>query len=336
MEWGVFLGIEKEEVTLDAAVNSTVSINCLTNYAAGWLVDRIEWGSTGSNWLSAVLASVGNPNSDLVLTTNTANSGASDRVATVHLKAGRLTHKITVTQQQFPSIALRFARSNIVWDAANSRLTFATTEAENVTIPANVQGVFFKWGSLVAISPTGTSANYNASQILFSANGTKNYTWANVPYINETIAPFNDSDLNSDDFATYNGNSGYNASTNKGDICRYITAQGWVPSGERWRLPKQSELDALIAETTSVGNNGGFGSITSPNTPANVNGFWQVPSGRWLGKGAATAGTSRGTEQVPGVSSVYFPAGGIVATPMGVCTTQAAMLTRGQVRPKVP
>jgi hypothetical protein len=305
-----FLGIEKEEVTLDAAVNSTVSINCLTNYAAGWLVDRIEWGSTGSNWLSAVLASVGNPNSDLVLTTNTANSGASDRVATVHLKAGRLTHKITVTQQQFPSIALRFARSNIVWDAANSRLTFATTEAENVTIPANVQGVFFKWGSLVAISPTGTSANYNASQILFSANGTKNYTWANVPYINETIAPFNDSDLNSDDFATYNGNSGYNASTNKGDICRYITAQGWVPSGERWRLPKQSELDALIAETTSVGNNGGFGSITSPNTPANVNGFWQVPSGRWLGKGAATAGTSRGTEQVPGVSSVYFPAGG--------------------------
>lgn len=163
---------------------------------------------------------------------------------------------------------------------------------------------------MVAISPTGTSANYNASQILFSANGTKNYTWANVPYINETIAPFNDSDLNSDDFATYNGNSGYNASTNKGDICRYITAQGWVPSGERWRLPKQSELDALIAETTSVGNNGGFGSITSPNTPANVNGFWQVPSGRWLGKGAATAGTSRGTEQVPGVSSVYFPAGG--------------------------
>ena len=307
-----FLGIEKEEVTLDAAANSTVSINCLTNYAAGWLVDRIEWGSTGSDWLSAVPASIGNSNSDLVLKANTANSGASDRVATVHLKAGRLTHKIIVTQQQIPSIALRFARSNIVWDAANSRLTFATTEAENATIPANVQGVFFKWGSLVAISPTGTSANYNASQILFSANGTKNYTWEDVPYIDETTGKFGTHSIDEDDFDGYNGGTntggpGYSAFANKGDICRYITAQGWVPSGERWRLPKQSELDTLMAEA-SVSNNGGFGNDgTSPNTPSNVNGFWKVPSGRWLGKGAAA---SRGTEQVPGGSSVYFPAGG--------------------------
>ena len=309
-----FLGIEKEEVTLDAATNSTVNIKCLTNYAAGWLVDRTEWGSTGSDWLSAVPASVGNPNSDLVLKANTANSGTSDRVATVYLKAGRLIHKITVTQRQVLPIAPRFARSNVVWDAANNRLTFATTAAENATIPANVQGVFFKWGSLVAVSPTGTSAAYNANQILFSANGTKSYTWATIPYIKETTAPFNDNDENSDDFAGYNGVNnvdglGYNISTNKGDICRYITDRGWVPSGERWRLPKQSELDALMAEA-SVKNSGGFNVTTSPNTPFNVNGFWEVPSGRWLGKGAATAGASRGTEQVPGNSSVYFPAGG--------------------------
>lgn len=317
-----FFGIEKEEVTLDAAANSTININCLTNYAAGWLVDRIEWGSTGNNWLSAVPASIGNPISDLVLKANTANSSTSDRVATVHLKAGRLTHKITVTQQQILPIAPRFARSNVVWDAANNRLTFATTAAANATIPANVQGVFFKWGSLVAVSPTGTSATYNANQILFSANGTKSYTWAAIPYINETTAPFNDNDMNSDDFAGYNGGNnvggpGYNISTNKGDICRYITARGWVPSGERWRLPKQSELGALMAEA-SVSNNGGFSNvITSPNTPANVNGFWEVLSGRWLGKGAATAGASRGTEQVPGNSSVYFPAGGSRASDDG-------------------
>ena len=310
-----FLGIEKEEVTLDAAVNSTASINCLTNYAAGWLVDRIEWGSTGSNWLSAVPASVGNPNSDLVLKANTANSGTSDRVATVYLKAGRLIHKITVTQQQIPPIAPRFARSNVVWDAANNKLTFATTEAANGAIPANVQGVFFKWGSLVAISPTGTSILYNANQILFSANGTTNYTWANIPYINETTGKFGTHGTDEDDFDGYNGGTnmggpGYNALTNTGDICRYITDQGWVPSGERWRLPKQSELAALMAETTSVSNNGGFGLVGfSPNTPSNVNGFWEVPSGRWLGKGAADA-ASRGTEQVPGGSSVYFPVGG--------------------------
>ncbi|MDC2174879.1 fibrobacter succinogenes major paralogous domain-containing protein, partial [Bacteroides thetaiotaomicron] len=47
----------------------------------------------------------------------------------------------------------------------------------------------------------------------------------------------------------------------------------------------------------------------APNTGNNAHGFWQVPSGRWLGAGAANVNT-RGTEAVPGSSSVYFPAGG--------------------------
>lgn len=308
-----FLGIENDEVILDETANSMVTLKCLTNYAEGWELnkslhtDGIEY-IDGNNWLNATLTSPSNSTSKLELKALTYNN-SDVRKAIVHIRAGRLTHEITV-EQRSGSIAPRFARSNVVWDAANNKLTFATTEAANGAIPANVQGVFFKWGSLVAISPTGTSAAYNANQILFSANGTTNYTWANIPYINETGAPFNDSDVTSDDFAGYNGGTnvggpGYSASANKGDICRYITAQGWVPSGERWRLPKQSELDALMAEA-SVSNNGGFGSVTiSPNIPANVNGFWQVPSGRWLGGGA-----SRGTEQVPGGYSVYFPAGG--------------------------
>ena len=66
----------------------------------------------------------------------------------------------------------------------------------------------------------------------------------------------------------------------------------------------------MINEVTSVSNNGGFGNITgAPNTGNNAHGFWQVPSGRWLGAGAANVNT-RGTEAVPGSSSVYFPAGG--------------------------
>ena len=228
--------------------------------------------------------------------------------------SGLILDEVTITVKD-PSIARRFARSNIVWDATNNKLTFAVTEADNATIPANSQGVFFKWGSLVAVSPVG--ANYASSQILFSPSGTTNYTWANIPYISETTGKFGTHGTDEDDFAGYDGGSNTNGpgyatsgtNANKGDICRYISDQeGWVEG--RWRLPTADEMQTLINEATSVSNNGGFGSIGGAlNTGNNAHGFWQVPSGRWLGAGAAVT-ANRGTEAVPGTSSVYFPAGG--------------------------
>jgi len=228
--------------------------------------------------------------------------------------SGLILDEVTITVKD-PSIARRFARSNIVWDATNNKLTFAVTEADNATIPANSQGVFFKWGSLVAVSPVGNT--YATSQILFSPNNVKNYTWANIPYANETTGKFGTDGTDEDDFAGYDGGSNTNGpgyatsgtNANKGDICRYISDQeGWVEG--RWRLPTADEMQTLINEATSVSNNGGFGSIGGAlNTGNNAHGFWQVPSGRWLGAGAAVT-ANRGTEAVPGTSSVYFPAGG--------------------------
>ena len=317
-----FLGSEDREVILDGTSGSTLSVKCVTNYAAGWEIDQskgtggIEYAGGSTGWLSAVAITAGDPKSYLeleALSSNTGTGGA-DRTATVHLKAGRLTHTLKVTQE-YVSIARQFARSNIVWDATNNKLTFAVTEADNATIPANSQGVFFKWGSLVAVSPVG--ANYASSQILFSPSGTTNYTWANIPYISETTGKFGTHGTDEDDFAGYDGGSntngpGFNASTNKGDICRYISDRGWVQG--KWRLPTSDEQQALINEVTSVSNNGGFGNITgAPNTGNNAHGFWQVPSGRWLGAGAAAdaaRNTGKAAELVPGSSSVYFPAGG--------------------------
>ena len=228
--------------------------------------------------------------------------------------SGLILDEVTITVKD-PSIARQFARSNIVWDATNNKLTFAVTEADNATIPANSQGVFFKWGSLVAVSPVGNT--YATSQILFSPNNVKNYTWANIPYANETTGKFGTDGTDEDDFAGYDGGSNTNGpgyatlgtNANKGDICRYISDQeGWVEG--RWRLPTADEMQTLINEATSVSNNGGFGSIGGAlNTGNNAHGFWQVPSGRWLGAGAAVT-ANRGTEAVPGTSSVYFPAGG--------------------------
>ena len=92
-----------------------------------------------------------------------------------------------------------------------------------------------------------------------------------------------------------------------------------------WRLPTSAEQQALINEATSVSNNGGFGNVTGTPTGNNsygnyINGFWQVPSGRWLGAGAAAdaaRNTGKAAELVPGSSSVYFPAGGYRDTSNG-------------------
>lgn len=224
----------------------------------------------------------------------------------------------TQTNSNSNSIAGRFARSNIVWDG--SKLTFATTAAENTTVaPANAQGVFFKWGSLVAVSPVGVA--YNTSQILFSPDDTNNYTWAQIPYADETSGKFGTHNTDEDDFAGYDGNSnvsgpGYTTTgtnANKGDICRYITDRGWVPDGEKWRLPTADEYDQLMAELTSVSNNGEFDNITQAPSGNNsygnhANGYWQPVSGRWLGKGAQAA-VNR-SESSPSGSTVYVPAGG--------------------------
>ncbi|MCE9235541.1 hypothetical protein, partial [Bacteroides ovatus] len=78
--------------------------------------------------------------------------------------------------------------------------------------------------------------------------GTTNYTWANIPYISETTGKFGTHGTDEDDFAGYDGGSntngpGFNASTNKGDICRYISDRGWVQG--KWRLPTSDEQQAL-------------------------------------------------------------------------------------------
>ena len=310
-QWWMY--VEEDDLVLSMGGGSE-TVHAETNYdisSQGYPAGlSVEVPSQYGSWLSASISGSATPllSGDVTIT---ATPTSTARTGEVHITAGNLTKIVKVSQ----SIARQFARSNIVWDATNNKLTFAVTEADNATIPANSQGVFFKWGSLVAVSPVGNT--YATSQILFSPNNVKNYTWANIPYANETTGKFGTDGTDEDDFAGYDGGSntngpGFNASTNKGDICRYISDRGWVQG--KWRLPTSDEQQALINEVTSVSNNGGFGNITgAPNTGNNAHGFWQVPSGRWLGAGAAAdaaRNTGKAAELVPGSSSVYFPAGG--------------------------
>ncbi|NDV67127.1 fimbrial protein [Bacteroides sp. 224] len=292
---------------------SVTSIPVITNYAYGWEIDDekytngIEYIGSTTGWLTASKASNG---SGIEVSVSSLPSSVPDN-AVIHLKAGRLRHIATVKANY------SWARSNIVWIEDNSYpdggyLTFAVTSADNITIPANSQGLLFQWGSLVAISPaslSGTTATYTAKKypnghIVYSSTGTYTYAYTSIPYINEITTPFNNTSKTDDDFSTYNGNTGFNASIGKGDICRYITSKGWVDGN--WRLPTQSEYDQLLAEKTSLSNGGSFtDKIVAPNTTKNHHGFYQPLSGRWLGIGA----TSSGNQTNPSIG-VYFPASG--------------------------
>lgn len=234
---------------------------------------------------------------------------------------------VTVTLNIVNSV---WARSNIVWVSKpndsnypqGGYLTFAVTPADNATIPANSQGVFFQWGSLVAVSPAAlpgatstTGATYKAGKypnghILFDPRpSTYNYAWTSIPYISETTEKFGTHLTSEDDFKDYGEKgSGFNATVGKGDICRYISAQHWVNGN--WRMPTADECQQLIDEQNSISNNGNFNSISfTPNGENNYGlytyGFYQPTSGRWLGAGAtASSGEIRPS------AGVYIPAGG--------------------------
>jgi hypothetical protein len=135
-------------------------------------------------------------------------------------------------------LVLKFAGSNIYWDSANSRLTF---DAYNFNNSSRRQGVFFKWGSLIGVSPHGLA--YSSSGIvLFVPDNIDNRTWKQpttgsvcgwsdwdaIPY-SAAMSPSGDDAktlLNNPDFGSY-----------KGDICNYINSA--------YRMPTLTELKDL-------------------------------------------------------------------------------------------
>jgi hypothetical protein len=163
---------------------------------------------------------------------------------------------------------------------------------------------------LVAISPVGTytAAQYPSGSILFSPKGVYNYAENSVPYIDDATYPFDNAEDTDDDFATYNNGTGFDAATDKGDICRYITSRSTWVSGS-WRLPKASEFQALIAEQTPV-----FQGPWTSVTTSNGNGTSQIGSSVQLGIGGALTFPASG-QRFPGKTGV-----GVVGLEGFVCT----------------
>ncbi|NDV85004.1 hypothetical protein D0T87_23990, partial [Bacteroides sp. 51] len=197
---------------------------------------------------------------------------------------------VAVTLNVQPIVPAEFGGSNIVWDG--TKLTFSTGP-DDKSVDAQAQGVYFQWGSLVAISPVGAFSA--SSSILYKPEEytTAITSWTTIPYVNETTAPFNDDVQTEDDFATYNSNTGYNASTGKGDICRYISAKGWVAGS--WRLPTYAEQKTFLEAAGQ-----------SPVSPS----YYGTPIGTFT---AFTASNANGLDQIPSYVQLLdqrFPASG--------------------------
>ncbi|NDV58279.1 hypothetical protein [Bacteroides sp. 519] len=234
------------------------------------------------------------------------------------------------TFKQTGAIAARFARSNVVWDKANQRLTFAVTPADNATIPANSQGLFFKWGSLVAISPAGlpssyipdpldqnppdpqrvyTAEKYPSGHIVYSPTGIYTYDWESIPYVDSTDGVFGNASGAENDFIDYDG-SGFCGSEGKGDICQYISSKGWVEGNWNWRMATANELHQLLNEEQYKPINEPPYTWDSyrffaPNIESNHYGYAQPAFGVWFGAGTRLAANEQNPEY-----AMFVPASG--------------------------
>ncbi len=292
----------------------------------------------------------------------TVNNSNSDRTGTISLN----DIGVVTTVKQLYSTAQRFARSNIVMYVANGNkiLTFAETEADHTNpksvtyydastssivtgtvpaIPANVQGLHFRWGSLVGVTSNGTDGTaFNTQHVVywpaeytrvprtwvFNNNGTS--ATGQVPYIDNAeigANPYAAQWVYSYDvFKGYPNNTGpgFDKTTARGDICRYISDMGWVQG--RWRMPTAQEFRDIHGETI-WGGNGIFLDAwdmtyerISGNGTDNKYGYYPIPDVRLIGKGVNGSERASNSLPNPGFAKVAIPASGYRAADTGRLT----------------
>ena len=163
-----------------------------------------------------------------------------------------------------------WAGSNIYWDPIKEILTFDDNGDDRSH--ENYQGVFFKWGSLVATSPTDSwnntdgefflnnpslsTSDKNLSKVIYvpntnsSTNGgwnpniKSNNRWANIPYVKDGF--YNTFPMTEEAHKRAYLLEVHNPTKNIGDICKYITDQGWAPradEGIKWRMPTSNDFE---------------------------------------------------------------------------------------------
>lgn len=282
-----------------------VLMKVVTDYPEGWSLnteifsDGIEYLS-GGGWITGLNQSGQN---ELLFNVSARQQtdGSDVRSANIHLKAGRLRHTIAVSQTPYLGSGSSFAFSNVVFK--DGVLTFAEASG-NRGIPSNAQGLYFRYGSLVALSSSGTAFSVIYSPSEYQGDLTN---WTGIPYFQSN---FQDLDHSRDEFKELYPRKGYDETTGTGDLCRYISDRGWV-SGH-WRLPTIAEYEALYSVTT--GRTDGYRGIRVGSFPyygetiTDPYGLHPIQSGWFQGEGAQYATSSNISS--PPANSLFLPGSG--------------------------
>jgi hypothetical protein len=193
---------------------------------------------------------------------------------------------------------LQWAGSNVYWveedDPMTSDiegyLTFA--EPPGTTDEWFYQGLFFRWGSLVGVSPTRTTTNtttgdnfsISATYIYVPVhNNDKNlitwkrmtvaaaraaYSWekqfvqyspsyGDFDYIPAVNTPASGTRIGSNNYLTRDYDDanpgGHNPAAYKGDICKYLTGQPHIPIGN-WEMPTAADFNSASASWGNFSN----------------------------------------------------------------------------------
>jgi hypothetical protein len=186
----------------------------------------------------------------------------------------------------------KFASSNIYWDG--TKLTFApytSTPSTQYTTEQHYQGVYFKFGSLVGVSPVGsfntsstliyvpyygdgTSPGWQESRATRTTDDVSNFpgasphgswtSWANMLYISGGTS----TDRSNFHVIDPAQNTSDKWRTFKGDICQYISAT--QPGLSGYRLPMSIEFGSTSNWSSYTGTKSGS---------ASSNGKWVIGAG---------------------------------------------------------
>ena len=189
---------------------------------------------------------------------------------------------------------LEWAGSNIYWDINRNSLFFLPTPTySNPPNPAldvsqGIQGVYFAWGSLVGVSPRGIAIDLSTALYVppvVNANWTTpDYTAFGASQTAIPRLPVGASLVSAtwlDDHSGRNYLSEtavHSPSTYQGDICKYLSDNGFSPSGE-WRMPNSKEFQDRPANpayqlSSPFGAHPGFAGVSADGTTN----FYSIPS----------------------------------------------------------
>ena len=319
-----FMGTESRLLDMPYGVTRQLHHRVSSDYHGEWKAEVLNAG--GTTWLTfpgnkSVMngVDINQTGLDLVITAISAPGGGNHVNGKIVFTAGRLCDTLTV--RRVP-IADLFARSNVV--QKSGVLTFAVTEEDNQTIPAWSQGVFFKWGSLVAMAPAGNPYD-PVKQVVYYPSGLNPSDWEGgltgwdrIPYAHPNFS-FTTPSLSGDDadaFKEYSGNTGFNEGAGVGDICRYISSgtggKGWVEG--KWRMPTYAELKQLYDETgvktAQIGTFTDKVKVLDLNPDNYRNGTFNPESGQFLGVKVAASTPTESNMKPPPSGTVFLPVAG--------------------------